>query len=287
MKITLILIATFLCGPLSGFTGSETDSLFNNQIKKGELLDPAMVEASGLAVSRANPGYLWVHNDSGDQPRLFLVNPAGELKLTVVLNGAQNIDWEDIASHTIDGKDYLFIGDIGDNKAVRDHLKIYRLEEPKWDGSTGQIKVNNFDFMTFSYKEGPRDAETLMIDPTSKELVILSKRDPKALLYQFPFTPGSKIIISKKGELEITGFTAGDINHKGDVLLKDYNNIYYFESKGDTTTSLLLNGKFKKIPYQPEPQGESIVWNLDCTGFFTVSEKRFSHSRQFIFYFTN
>ena len=34
--------------------------------------DPLILEASGLAVSRTTKDAVWIHNDSGDVPRLFL-----------------------------------------------------------------------------------------------------------------------------------------------------------------------------------------------------------------------
>jgi hypothetical protein len=288
MKKTLLIAASFLCCFQSIYAFSfSTDSLFTKQIQKGELVDPSMVEASGLAVSRSNDGLLWAHNDSGDKPRLFLISESGELKLTVTLKGAKNVDWEDITSFQKDGKNYICVGDIGDNRAIRKELTLYMFEEPIWNGQSQTLEVDQFESMSFTYAEGARDAETLMVDPNNQDIVILSKRDPQALVYQFKFQPGKDFVIEKSGIMKITGFTAGDVNVKGEIIIKDYNNIYLYKSGGQSVSSILINGQFIKIPYKPEPQGESIVWSLDCTGFFTVSEKRYEDSRQFIYFFTN
>lgn len=40
---------------------------------------PPLNELSGIARSRAYPGVWWVHNDSGDEPRLFAIDAEGKL----------------------------------------------------------------------------------------------------------------------------------------------------------------------------------------------------------------
>ena len=40
---------------------------------------PPLNELSGIARSRAYPGIWWVHNDSGDEPRLFAIDAGGKL----------------------------------------------------------------------------------------------------------------------------------------------------------------------------------------------------------------
>ena len=37
----------------------------------GTVADPAVVELSGIVASRAHPGVLWVHNDSGGAPAVY------------------------------------------------------------------------------------------------------------------------------------------------------------------------------------------------------------------------
>ena len=82
-----------------------------------KLKNPDLGEVSGMVASRSNPGFFWVHNDSGDEPRIFLIDKELNIKMTCSLEGATNRDWEDIAigPGSVDGKNYLYIGDIGDN----------------------------------------------------------------------------------------------------------------------------------------------------------------------------
>ncbi len=66
---------------------------------------------------------IWVtHNDSGNDPFLYFLNEKGELKYKVKLKKALNADWEDIC---FDGKDNLYISDLGNNLNNRKNLNIH------------------------------------------------------------------------------------------------------------------------------------------------------------------
>ena len=58
---------------------------------------PRVVESSGVAASRAYPGVLWTHNDSGDGPYLYATTLDGRDLGWLLVPGAEAIDWEDIA----------------------------------------------------------------------------------------------------------------------------------------------------------------------------------------------
>ena len=83
------------------------------------------------------------------------IGPA-PLRATVAVNVPAAVDWEDIA---IDGKT-IYIGDIGDNAAVRPSIVVYRVTEPALTAKS----VNATTF-TLRYPDGPHDAEALMVDP--------------------------------------------------------------------------------------------------------------------------
>jgi hypothetical protein len=55
--------------------------------------------------------------------------------------------------------------------------------------------------------------------------------------------------------------------------MKNYTNVYYWENKDNLDMVTLLKKTPKGIPYESEPQGESIAWAADGSGFFTMSEK--------------
>ena len=53
---------------------------------------------STLVASQKNPNIFWTLNDSGNQPCVFAISHHGTLKYKLCLDGAQNIDWEAIAT---------------------------------------------------------------------------------------------------------------------------------------------------------------------------------------------
>jgi hypothetical protein len=138
----------------------------------GTLKIEELNEASGLANSRANPDYLWSHNDSGGAPALYLLSFEGEQIARYFLTGVSNYDWEDLAvgPGPLDDRTYLYVGDIGDNWSARDQYVIYRFLEPAIDSQTtsSDQQISDFENIRYVYEDGSRDAEALMVDPVSK-----------------------------------------------------------------------------------------------------------------------
>ncbi|MDH4296207.1 MAG: hypothetical protein OEV74_08020, partial [Cyclobacteriaceae bacterium] len=74
--------------------------------------------------------------------------------------------------------------------------------------------------------------------------------------------------------LQLTQITAGDVSADGsEVLLKNYKHIYYWHNTAEIPVVDLLKTTPREIPYEQEPQGESIAWARDNSGFYTISEK--------------
>jgi len=72
-------------------------------------------------------------------------------------------------------------------------------------------------------------------------------------------------------KIPFTRIVAGSISPDAqEVLLKDYENIYYWKRSGENTLIDLLSKEPIKLPYRPEAQGESICWTRDCSGALTV-----------------
>lgn len=150
-----------------------------------------LAESSGIAASRNHPGHLWVHNDSGDGPRLYLLNPQGKLIAIVKLTGAEATDWEDMCSFSIDGTHYLLIGDIGDNDHRRDGSRkplsrLYLIEEPKVPRANGLPTLTHpvRSVIDFTYADGIFNCEGLAWDPVTKQALVLTKEAPhKSGLY--------------------------------------------------------------------------------------------------------
>lgn len=152
-------------------------------------LDSEVVsESSGLARSQRRDDVLWTLNDSGGATELYAISSSGKLLATLSIQGALlNLDWEDLASYTQDGKAYLLIGDMGDNSAFRPVLNFYRVEEPELiPSATPQALSATATVYTVAYPNGPRDAESLAVDGEENMAYVLSKRDDQPTLYRFP-----------------------------------------------------------------------------------------------------
>ena len=113
--ITLLLLAScHTAGP--DYSSAPADRLSAIVSYAGELANPQIQEASGLAPSRLNSEILWTINDSGDDPILYAVSTTGADLGTIKVAGARNRDWEDLASFRLNDTAYLLIADIGDNR---------------------------------------------------------------------------------------------------------------------------------------------------------------------------
>lgn len=275
-NITLLLsvIPTFaLTTNMENKVKTPIDSLYSYGIKIGEVQSDVLDEISGLVMSEKNPNCIWVHNDSGDDGNVYLINKDGELIATVSL-GVQNVDWEDITL----GDGYVYVGEIGDNKAIYPDKSVIRFAEPtvKTTELNQNITVKNVEIMRFNFADEQRDCESMFYDPITEELYFVTKRESRIKVYSTPFieTTDNIVSVEPKATMTITQATAADISIDGKlILVKNYNNIYYWERVDNEDISTLLSREPQKLNYIPEPQGEAIGWDREENQFYTISEK--------------
>lgn len=257
----------------------------------GYLTTKSMDEISGIAASGIVPNLYYVHNDSGDTSRFFAISPTGQLKSTIYYNGELKTkhgvqDCEDIAvgPGPAKGKSYVYLGDIGDNHGNRPCITIYRFEEnPAWeDDSLTTAKCVSFHL---KYPDGPRDAETMMVDPIEKLFYIVSKRQDSVTVYTAPlkFKPKDTVILTKRCKLFFPGLklfkwiTAGDISKDGQqVLIKSYVKVYYWKRENNEPIWQTIKRSATLLPYIQEKQGEAVGFTPDGKGYYTTSEGIYS-----------
>jgi len=276
MKVFVILLLTGICHLIQAQDFVVNDKLFTKGKDKGQI-DKRLVEASGLVASYQNPGCLWSLNDSGNPAEVFLIDSTASIKLVCKLQGIKNRDWEDIAigPGPKPGKKYVYVAEIGDNNGVYSYKYIYRFEEPSKKNGTEQT-ITNVETLVIKFPDGKRDTETLMIDPSSNDLYIISKREEKVNVYfqKYPY-PKDTLKLSKVLSLPFNWVTAGSISQDGrEVLIKNYPSIYYWKRTNEKSLVELLAKNPIEIPYDPEPQGEAICFTNDKSGFYTLSESR-------------
>ena len=125
--------------------------------------DPEIVESSGLVASGDR---VWTTNDSGDIGRVFTVDAAtGEtVGTTYWADGPR-----DVEALAPAGPGRVWVGDIGDNSGSRDSIEVTRV--PVGDGDR-TVDEETIDLV---YPDGPRDAEALLVDPTTGRILVVTK----------------------------------------------------------------------------------------------------------------
>lgn len=232
-------------------------------------------EVSGMTPSFRFPGHLWLMEDSGSEPKIDLVRNDGTYVRKVTL-AVTNRDWEDMAigPGPEAGRNYLYIGEIGDNNARYGDYYIYRFEEP----AEGQETIPAFDTIHFRYPDNASyDSETLMVDPSTRDLYVVTKNQINVRVYRLPYPQNTSgvNVAEYMGAIKYFLIVSGDVSPDGtEVLLKAYNAIYYWKRKpGESLYQVLSRNHNLTVPYIIEPQGESVCWDTEARGYYTLSER--------------
>ncbi|WP_167218142.1 hypothetical protein [Kribbella shirazensis] len=160
------------------------------------IKDERIKESSGLAKSVKHPGVYWTVNDSGDTGRVFAVDTTGEVKAVVRFGAKVN----DVEALGIDRDGTLYIADIGDNEENREQIEIYTIPEPETLEDESNVKYRRYDF---TYPDGAHDAETLLIEPGTSQLYIVTKAvKGTGTIYAAPPAP------SREGTNDLTKLAA-------------------------------------------------------------------------------
>ncbi len=279
LSFFLLSVITFSACQSDHSRASNSEQHPTAPLVMARITSPELNEISGMVASRQNAKIFWVHNDSGDEARLFALAEDGSLVTTVKLKGITAIDWEDITTFkdSVTNKWFLFIADIGDNRARRDIKTIYRIVEPKLDRqhSPKTMTIEQITAIRFRYPDGARDAETLMADPLTGDLYIVSKRENQVSVYLLPFPQSTEQVLTATfvTKLPVTQITAGDISADGQhIILKNYEQIFYWKRKKGATLAPTFAPFPQFLYYVREPQGEALCFAPENNGYFTISE---------------
>jgi len=151
---------------------------------------PRLVESSGVAVSRAFPGVLWTHNDSGDGPYVYATDLRGTDRGALLIPGAQAIDWEDMSlgpcpvpftlqtrPTRVTAATCLYLADTGDNLEFRPFVTIYAIPEPappeRASDTLGTTRAPAV--LRLRYPDGPHDVEAVYVSPRDTAVYLVSK----------------------------------------------------------------------------------------------------------------
>jgi len=260
-------------------TGDSASLKYGKPVKVGVLSDVEIRESSGLASSLSLPGAFWTHNDSGDDPRLFLIDGEGQTLTTVDVQGAMAVDWEDICSFRQNETNYLLVGDIGGNAVSRKSRVLYLIKEPPIDLKRVD-KLRTLDVtqtIHFTFEGDQPDCESLAFDFVGGNILLTSKPIGfTCQVYQLalPEQPTTDRLMARQiATLRITAPTAMDISvDSKQAIIATYLGGFLFERAGDETWAQAIGRKPRPIALPLRKQGESICFGADGKSIFLTSE---------------
>ena len=240
------------------------------------LANPDIAESSGLVASRSTPDAFWTHNDSGSGPKLFLVDKTGADLGTFRLKHQEAFDWEDIAAIRRHGKNYLMVGDTGNNGLASTIQMLHVVEEPL-PGDPQEVDI--VETIHYSYEDDHRDCEAMAVDPTTETILMITKqRRAGTLVYALPWpeaTPNKSFPAKKIGQLDLPTATAMDISPDGRrAVILTYANAYEYQRAADESWREAFARPPREIVAPERIQGESICYGPDGQTLYLTSEKR-------------
>ncbi len=186
-------------------------------------LDPAVRETSGILLHGED---LWTHNDSGNEPYLYRLDPKSGALLGSVQLPFGNVDWEDLAMDST----HVFLADMGNNLGSRKDLVIYKLPISLLSDSL-HLAAADIDRIEFHFPEQQHfpnsynhnfDAEALIT--YGDHLLVFTKNwaDKKSSVYQLPKAPG-QYAAQKLFSLETGGLITAADCLRDKIYLLGYN----------------------------------------------------------------
>ncbi len=263
----LLALSVFAAPPAAEPSPGDADQLTSTRL--AEVQDPRIDEASGMVVSRAHAGVVWLVNDSNSDELVFGVDESGETVAELRLQSIYNRDWEAMAPGVDDGGDpSLWVADIGDNDAQWSSIQAYRIPEPaelgKQDVPWRRVELR--------YPDGAHNAEAFMVDEAGR-LYVVTKEAIGAGLYATPDAPemGTTVELERVGPAPMF-LTDGAISPDGSqVALRSYTSLFLYDAKaflGEGTDGDA--GTVYPLPLQP--QGETLAYQLDGKAVLVGSE---------------
>lgn len=186
-------------------------------------------ESSGLIYWR---NAYWTHNDSGGENVLYRLDSiTGKIVQKITVEGATNIDWEEIDQD----EQFIYIGDFGNNAGNRKNLLIYKIDKAtipdSIDASVSSEIIHyrygdqeNFDIR---YGQHDFDCEAMIVFNDSLYLFTKNWANLSSRLYALPKIPGDYTIYPLD-EYGVDGLVTGaSIDYDNGIIVlcgyKNYN----------------------------------------------------------------
>ncbi|HEY7257453.1 MAG TPA: hypothetical protein VH459_00210 [Gaiellales bacterium] len=291
----IAVLAVVLAGlqPAAAFAACPTFAS-SNQVM-GHVQDTSLNELSDFVASTDNPGVFWTEEDSGNPNKVYAVTGSGQIVGEFTIQGTRDIDWEDLAIDRRPAEpDFLYVGDIGDNKGTRDgsnttsrsRVRLYRFPEPAVSAAGPKVTgtITQFDTFVYQYADGngttiaPRNSESLMVDPTTHAVYVVEKKVQTVggvkqnWVFRLQTLQNGVINVAKKVAFTTTAksYVSADISPSGDIALKA-GTVAYIWPRTDATVEATMNAH-PAAPCTGSPliASEAVGWAPD--GLWTVPD---------------
>jgi hypothetical protein len=271
---TAVETTTTSAPPATLAPGKTACSPYRSITTAGVVASPDLVEASGMAASRTQPGAVWAHNDSRDGARVYAIGPSGEDLGGFDVAGASAFDWEDMAAGpgADAGTSSLYFGDIGDNFSIRGgRITVYRTPEPDPGVLTGPIEGTVP--LEFIYPDGTYNAEALFVADDSIYIVTKDRDESRVYRGSATRTDSDVAKLELVATLTLGAEVSGaDVSWDGTtIVLRGYESVWMWHRAPGETIARTLATEPCNAPSPDERQGEAIAFLAD-NGYSTVSE---------------
>jgi hypothetical protein len=226
-------------------------------------------------------------NDSGNAPSVFAIDEQGQVRGTFRVDGADNVDWEAMQlGPGRDGGSALYIGDIGDNDGGRRELEIYRVTEPE-PAPSGARPANGrtaqSERFRLTYPGGARDAEALLVHPTTGEILIVTKElVGRAMVFRVPLPLDSRRTARAE---QVADVDLGRFGVKADVVvdatvsndsrrvtIRTYGSALEYNVPAGAPLASIWEQTPRVAQLEDGPQGESITYRSDGGALISIGE---------------
>lgn len=252
---------------------NQTEQPKEDTLKVEFSLPKKLKEVSGITLS-PDKKTIWAIEDKGNKNVVYGLNTQGELVADVLVENAENDDWEDIIK---DIQGNIYIGNFGNNDNDRQNLSILKLDlKDASQKTTKAIQTTKFHYE--GQTEFPPKKSNWLYDceafvEMKGNFYLFTKNRSKGfdgtfLVFKVPNKEGdfeAKLIgrLKLDGKYSDAAITSAAINSTQDkIVLLNHKNIRVLSG---FTADNFNSAKIQKIPLHHDSQKESVVFLNDKT----------------------
>lgn len=274
--LRIVIVSAFFllsCNPKA------QDSPKTDDLKVEFSLPKKLKEVSGITLSK-DKNTIWAIEDQGNKNVVYGLDLKGNLTSDVLVENAENHDWEDIIA---DSAGNIYIGDFGNNDNDRQNLSILKIDlQDASQKSTKVIQTTKFHYE--GQTEFPPKKSNWLYDceafvELDGNFYLFTKNRSKGfdgtfLVFQVPNKAGdfeAKLVAKLKlqGGYSDAAITSAAINSRNQVVLLTHKNVYVLSSLFDKNFETAV---IQKTPLNHNSQKEAVVF-LDDKTLLIADEK--------------